>query len=161
MTNDESQLEEAKNFLEEIRELIKDDKTYITILEKLVIDNFTKSKASRKEKILLLEKIIPAIDNVSMALENTNKRNKHLSKELSKHRQGKKVLQDNLELYKEIIQTDKDRMASGEDSNYSKSTEKVATKHHFSELREHRLYRSFNFWFNNPKNKKLLSKLLH
>jgi hypothetical protein len=166
----------AEKVLESIRRKHykgRNSKAYIKQLEKLLV---TVSEAlfittkQQEQSFKDLQQTVPALSKsipefivatmeiVTSSIEDKIKRKK-LEAEILKYR-GRKVSQENLDLYKEVIQTDKERIAEGEDSNYSKSVEKVGKKHHFSERKQHQVYKSFNYWFNNPQNKALISRLL-
>jgi len=69
---------------------------------------------------------------------------------------GKKVKGENLQLYCEIIETNKRRIKNSEDSNYKKSAQITLKDSSFSEDEKDQIYKNFNTWFNNPKNSELI-----
>ena len=78
---------------------------------------------------------------------------KKLESDISRHR-GKKVSQENQELYDLIEQKDQERKDRGEDSNYKQST-KVAVKEKYrSAIGWERHYKNFIDYKNSPLKKK-------
>lgn len=150
---------------------------YIKRLENLLIIQtesqlvLRKAQIQSSESLKELGKVLPSLGESSLNLfESTWKvlmssveskiKLKKLESDISKYRQGKKVLKKNFDIYCEIIETNKKRIANGEDTNYRKSTEITLKDKPLSDDKKDQIYKNFNDWFNNPKNKEIISLLL-